>query len=226
MPTNPIRIEDFLGKGPADEEIARRVQAGESALFEVLMRRHNPRVYRAIRSLIKDEAEVEDAMQAAYLHAFAHLKDFRGSARFSTWLTQISINEALMRLRRDLRHPAVSLTLIEDSPMSPITPLPTPEAATSGREVAHLLERAVDALPDLYRTVFMLREIEGLDTTETAAALGVSEDVVKTRLSRARAALRETLEELAGGHAKDAFGFHATRCDRVVHNVMRVLRSA
>lgn len=206
--------------GSSDEEIVERVLAGDVAAFELLMRRNNARVYRAIRSLIRDETEVEDAMQAAYVQAFTKLASFRGSARFSTWLTQIAINEALGRLRHGRRHPAVSLSVVKEPSMPNLPESSSPEARASSRELASLLERAIDTLPELYRVVFVLRELEGMDTAETAAALGVSEDVVKTRLSRARATLRDTLERLVGRAASEAFGFHASRCDRVVAGVM------
>jgi RNA polymerase sigma-70 factor, ECF subfamily len=205
-----------------DEQIVERVLSGDVALFEILMRRNNTRVYRSVRSVLRDEAEVEDAMQAAYVLAYSKLGSFRGEARFSTWVTRIALNEALGRVRRDRGHPSVSLTLVEEPAMSSTVALPpTPEAQASRRELAGLLERAVDSLPDLYRVVFVLREIEGMDTAETAAALKVSEEVVKTRLSRARATLRESIERLVGSAAEEAFGFHATRCDRVVTEVMR-----
>jgi RNA polymerase sigma-70 factor (ECF subfamily) len=210
-----------------DEQLVERVLSGDVALFEILMRRNNTRVYRAIRSLLRNESEVEDAMQAAYVLAYAKLGSFRGAARFSTWLTQVAVNEALGRLRHGRRHPSVSLTVVEEPPMSSITePAQTPEDQASRRELAAILERAVDSLPELYRIVFVLREIEGMDTEETASALGVSEDVVKTRLSRARAALRDNLEKLVGTAAVDAFGFHASRCDRMVANVMPAVGSA
>lgn len=203
----------------SDEQIIARVLCGEVALFEMLIRRNNTRVYRALRSLLRQESEVEDAMQATYVASYAKLVSFRGGARFSTWLTQIALNEALGRLRRDRRHPTVSL--VEEPPMSSIAPsVETPETSASRRELASLLERAVDALPDAYRVVFVLREIEGMDTAEAATVLGVSEDVVKTRLSRARAHLRDILEKLVGTAATDAFGFHAARCDRIAALVM------
>jgi RNA polymerase sigma-70 factor, ECF subfamily len=205
----------------SDEQIVERVVSGDVALFEILMRRNNTRVYRAIRSLLRDEAEVEDAMQAAYVLAYSGLRSFRGGARFSTWLARIAVNEALGRLRRQRLHPTVGLAVLEEPAMSSdVTPSRTPEAYASTRELGGLLERAVDSLPEMYRLVFILREIEGMDTAETASALDVSEEVVKTRLHRARAALRETLEQLVGTAAREAFGFHDSRCDRVVANVM------
>jgi RNA polymerase sigma-70 factor (ECF subfamily) len=201
----------------SDEEIVARVVAGEVALFEILMRRNNTRVYRTIRPLARDDAEAEDAMQAAYVGAFAKLASFRGEARFSTWLTQVALNEVLGRRRRDHRHPSISLALVEE----PAVSTPSPELAASRRELAEVLERAVRALPETYRIVFVLREMVGLDTAETAATLAVTDDVVKTRLTRARAFLRQHLEELADHALADAFDFEAPRCDRVVAQVMR-----
>jgi RNA polymerase sigma-70 factor, ECF subfamily len=220
MPS-PVPMAPAQTQALSDEEIVTRVLEGQQALFEILMRRNNPRVYRAVRSLLKDETDAEDAMQATYVRAYTKLRSFRGGARFSTWLTQIALNEALGRLRHGRRHPAVSLTLVEESSMSPIVPpTPSPEALASRRELAGLLEHAVDSLPELYRVVFILREVEGMDTAETAHALEVSEEVVKTRLFRARAALRQSLEQLVGAAASDSFEFHAPRCDRVVAGVM------
>lgn len=205
----------------SDEQIVARVLDGDVALFEVLMRRSNTRIYRALRSLLRDEGEIEDAMQATYVQAYSKLASFRADARFSTWLTRIAINEALGRLRRNRRHPAVSLAVIEEPAMPSLGPAnETPEYNASRHELVGLLERAVDSLSEPYRLVFMLREIEGLDTAETALALNVSEEVVKTRLLRARGALRGWLEKLVGSAGGEAFGFHAPRCDRVVARVM------
>jgi RNA polymerase sigma-70 factor (ECF subfamily) len=204
---------------PPDEEIARRVLAGETALFEVLMRRHNQRVYRAIRSVLRDEAEVEDAMQQAYLSAYLHLAEFEGSARLSTWLVRIAVNEALGRLRRDRRRLALADAIEGTAPMTNPPP-ETPEDTADRRELTAMLEREVDGLPELYRTVFVLREVEGLTTADAAQALGTSEDVVKTRLHRARGLLHERLAALADARRGEIFAFHAPRCDRVVAAVM------
>jgi RNA polymerase sigma-70 factor, ECF subfamily len=212
MPTNPLQLART--ECMTDEQIVERVLAGDVALFEILMRRNNTRVYRAIRSTFRDETEVEDAMQATYVLAYSSLGSFRGGARFSTWLTRIAVNEALGRLRRDRLRPGIALAVDP-------TPPQTPESHASRREAAAILERVVDSLPEMYRVVFILREVEGMDTAETASALDVSEEVVKTRLHRARSALRDRLERLVGAGAAEAFGFHASRCDRVVANVMR-----
>lgn len=211
-------------QGPPDEEIVERVRAGEVALFELLMRRNNRRVYRAIRSILRDEAEVEDAMQDAYVLAFEHLGQFNREAGFSTWLVRIAINAALGRVRARGRLRLVSSDSGGDSPegvpMTVRSEVADPERSASSREAAAILEQALDAIPELYRTVFMLREIELLDTAQTAAVLGVNDHVVKTRLHRARTALREQLLERVGASARDAFDFQAPRCDRVVRGVM------
>lgn len=206
-----------------DEEIVRRVRSGERDLYELLLRRHNQRVYRAIRSVLRDEVEVEDVMQQAYVLAYVHLDQFAGLARFSTWLVRIAINEALARARRNPR-----LVLVDDvddgseeaeAPMSTASGGRNPEQELEQRELVLLVERAIDELPEMYRTVMVLREIEGLSTAEVAESLDISEDVVKTRLHRARALLSS---RVAAGDPdlEGAFPFHARRCDRVVAAVM------
>lgn len=217
MPVAPHIERLAAPAGPSDEEIVERVRAGETALFEVLMRRHNTRVYRAIRSVIRDEAEVEDLMQQAYLQAYEHLGRFEGAARFSTWLLRIAVNEALMRVRKSTR-----LSVVPDPPVDQEGGMPatSPEERAHDRQIAALLESAIDGLPDLYRTAFMLREIEGLSTAEAAEVLEVSEEVVKTRLHRARRLVRESLLARAGAAAKETFAFYAPRCDRVVAAVL------
>jgi RNA polymerase sigma-70 factor (ECF subfamily) len=202
-----------------DEEIVRRVAAGETDLFELLMRRHNPRVYRAIRSILRDEDEAEDAMQQAYVSAFLHLREFAGGSRFSTWLTRIALNEALGRLRRRRPFVALDATNAEESAM-PSEPPPTPEGDAARHELGRLLERAIDGLPEIYRTVVVLRDVDGMSTGEAADALGIAEEAVKTRLHRARALLQGRVSALAGEGLSAAFPFHAPRCDRVVRAVM------
>lgn len=205
-----------------DDAVVQRVLAGETGLFELLVRRHNARVYRALRGVVREEAEVEDLMQQVYLRAFASLAQFRGTARFSTWLTRIALNEALMRVRCSGRAQAVSDergSLADEVD----TVSPGPETVAAGRQLASLLERAIDRLTPRYRTVLVLREVEGLDTAEVAELLGLSADVVRTRLSRAKVMVREALYEATGG-AEQAFEFHASRCNRVTERVMSVLR--
>lgn len=204
-----------------DEQLVERVLSGDIASFEVLMRRNNTRLYRTLRALLRNDAELEDAMQGVYVLAYSKLSSFRRDARFSTWLTQIAVNEALGRLRQGRRHPALSLASVPEAELPTNDgSLQTPEAQLGRRELAAILEAAVDSLPELYRVTFMLREIDGMDTTQTAAALGVSEDVVKKRVSRARALLRAEVQRMFGSAMSEAFEFHAQRCDRVVDAVL------
>jgi RNA polymerase sigma-70 factor (ECF subfamily) len=203
----------------SDEDIIPQVLAGNTALFELLMRRYNERLYRAARAITRDDREAEDVIQQAYVNAFASLRQFRGHARFATWLTRIVINEALARVRRRGRYEPFDEELPKVQLM-PQSSTPDPERQAFNGELRDLMEWAIDALPDGAREVFVLREVEGLSTAETAASLGVSVDVVKTRLSRARAALRRALLERTGATTRDAFRFHRRRCDRVVAHVL------
>ena len=198
-----------------DEDIVARVLDGQTALYEVLMRRHNERIYRAARAIIRDEDEAEDVMQQAHVNAYAHLRQFDGRAKFSTWLTKIAVHEALARARKRGRYEAVDFTE-EENQVVERQPSRDPEHRAFAGELRSLLESSIDELPDGLREVFMLREVDGLNTAETAECLGVSEDVVKTRLSRSRAALRHQLAERAGILAPETFRFAQPRCDRVV----------
>jgi RNA polymerase sigma-70 factor (ECF subfamily) len=202
-----------------DEAVIRQVLEGNTAMFELLMRRYNERVYRAARAIVRDEHEAEDVMQQAYVNAFTHLRQFNGSSRFSTWLTRIAINESLARVRRRGRYETFDeLSNVEPFMSSNVTENPERQAFTG--ELRGLLEWAIDTLPDGMRDVFVLREVEGLSTSEVAESLDVSEDVVKTRLSRGRAALRRVLLERTGATAPEAFRFYRPRCDRVVAQVL------
>ena len=210
---------------PSDEEVVRRVRAGEPELFEMLMRRHNQRLYRVARSIVRDEAEAEDVMQQAYVNAYTHLDQYADRARFSTWLTRIAVYEALGRLRRRRRVREVDVSSGADETGVTLTSAePSPERQALTGELRRLLEEAVDALPRTSRSAFVLREVEGLSTAEAAECLGVSEDVVKTRLHRARRLLRKELFDRAGLVRQDAFAFPASRCDRVVAAVLARLK--
>jgi RNA polymerase sigma-70 factor, ECF subfamily len=204
-----------------DGEIVRRIVAGDAALFEILMRRHNQRIYRAVRAVLGADEEVEDVLQQAYLNAYQHLHQFAGDAQFSTWMTRIALNEALARRRK--RHLPFSegdsdltLTLADSK-------TPDPEQQATSAELRHVLEEEVAALPDSFRLVFMMRDVEGLSTAETASCLSISDDLVKTRLHRARVMLRENLYQRAGVTVDSLFTFGNARCDRVVENVMRAI---
>ena len=203
----------------SDEAIVGRVSAGETRLFEVLVRRYNQRLFRAARAITGSDVEAEDVMQEAYVQAYSHLAQFREEARFSTWLTRIAVHEALARRRRAQRQAPM-----EQAPMQEPTALDTPEHQAGTRELAGLLERAIDELPDSFREVFVLRAVEEMSVAETAEVLDVPEDTVKTRLFRARGLLREAIAERALGAAPEAFSFHAPRCNAVVAVVMERIR--
>ena len=204
----------------SDEQVVTRVLAGQTALFEVLMRRHNERIYRAARAILRDEHEAEDVMQQAYVNAYSHLRQFDGRSKFSTWLTRIAVHEALARARHRGRY----MTMGGDDSVADMPgafdAAPDPERLAISRELGALVESAIDRLPDGAREVFMLRQVEGMNTEEVAVALNVSEAVVKTRLSRARGAIRRELSEHAGLAASNTFRFLRPRCDRVVSAVL------
>ena len=204
-----------------DEEIVRRIRAGEPALFEVLVRRHNQRLYRVARAILKDETEAEDVMQQAYVSAFTHLHQFEERARFATWLTRIAVHEALGRLRRRGRFEEVDeMAEAHEKTMASLASKErSPEDEALAREMRAILESAFDALPEIYRSVFLLREVEAFSTTDAAECLGITEDTVKTRLHRARALLRHELFERAGLTAGELFPLHLSRCDRVLARV-------
>ena len=200
----------------SDAEVVRRIRAGETGLYEILMRRHNQRVYRTIRAVLKDESEVEDAMQQAYINAFRHLHQFEERAKFSTWLTRIALNEAFHR-RKSWQNDRKDDQSVMDTITSPAA---DPERQAYSEELRRVLESAVDTLPDGYRAVFMLRDVEGLSTAEAAEGLGLSDEAVKTRLHRARAMIRRAVTAELGQAATQSFQFHAVRCDRVVAAVL------
>ena len=202
--------------GTADEDVVKRVLGGETALYEILMRRYNQRLYRVARSILRNDGDAEDVMQEAYVRAYEHLNQFAGQARFSTWLTKIAVYEALGRLRRQGRMENL------DSVMARVTSdTRDPERQAYDHELRIVLEGAIDSLPETYRLVFMLRAVEGMSVAETAGCLDIGEEAVKTRLHRARSLLRKDLQERAGLVTAQTFPFHLSRCDRVVEAVFR-----
>jgi RNA polymerase sigma-70 factor, ECF subfamily len=206
----------------SDEEVVQRVRDGETALFEVLMRRHNQRLFRAARAIVKNDAEAEDVMQETYLRAFAHLHEFSGRGSFSTWLTTIAVNEACARLRRGRRFERVDP---EDDRARAVAghgrlENRNPEQGAALRELAALLEREIDSLPDSFRAVFMLRAVSEMSVSETAQCLDIPEDTVKTRLFRARAMLKERVSAETEAALREVHVFLSTRCDRVVRAVL------
>jgi RNA polymerase sigma-70 factor (ECF subfamily) len=210
-----------------DEEVVCRVRAGETALYEVIMRRYNQRLYRIARAILHNDAEAEDVMQDAYVRAYEHLDQFAGRAPFAAWLTRIAVHEALARLRLSSRNQSLDDNEHDGEPSMQITSKsPDPEQSASGSQLRDLLEEAVLDLPERYRTVIMLRDIEELSTSETADALDLTEDNVKIRLHRGHGMIRSWLFERMGAGAKEAFPFMGVRCNRVVEGVFHRLAAS
>lgn len=211
---------------PSDGELLRLARDGDPAAFRILIRRHDRYLYRIARSVLQDDHEAEDVVQETYVRAFTRLVDFRGDASLSTWLTRIALNEALQRRRR--RRRTVHLDVIDAAPhcavqidRSPmVAPDQDPERTTAQHQLRRFLERAIDDLPEAFRTVFVMRDIEEASTEETASVLGIRQQTVKTRLHRARRMLRAALGEHIGAALKDAFPFDRPRCDRLVKKVL------
>jgi RNA polymerase sigma-70 factor (ECF subfamily) len=210
----PVRVEltDFL----PDNHLVRRVLAGETALFEVIVHRHSQRVYRAARAILRDDEEAADVVQETFVRAYRKLGQFAGRSKFSTWLTKIGVYEARARRRRSRARavPRRETADLPDARNSPDTGV-DPEKGVLAREVRALMEAAIEHLPDHYRTVFMLRLVEEMSTAETAEVLHLSQDVVKTRLRRARALVRARLRAAIGPLGREAFPFAGARCQRM-----------
>ena len=209
-----------------DEQVVRRVLAGEAALYELIVRRYNRRLYRTVRSIVRNESEVEEVMQQAYVQAYEHLGQFAGRASFGAWVTRIAVYAAFAHVRHAKREQStgadadeLSSEEPESCAMSTQSPRTNPERAASDQELRAALEESVDSLPEHYRTVFVLRALEEMSVAETAEALGIQEETVKTRFFRARALLQQSLMERADATATRAFEFHLSRCDRVVAGV-------
>ena len=210
-----------------DTELARRVAEGDPTAFTALMRRHNQALYRAARAILKDDAEAEDAVQDAYLQAYRAIGGFRAEAKLSTWLMRIAVNEALARVRRRGRRAEVirldgDIDAVEETSEDAMHPTPPerPEQGALRAETRRLLEQKIDALPDAFRAVFVLRALEELSVEETAVALAIPEATVRSRFFRARGLLREALAREIDSAFEDAFSFAGARCDRIVAGVL------
>jgi RNA polymerase sigma-70 factor (ECF subfamily) len=200
----------------AESDLIRRARAREEDAIRAIIQRHNRRLYRIARGILRDDAEAEDALQDAYLKAFSHLGGFRGEAGIGTWMSRIVINEALARLRR--RRPTVDWSTIGSGGARP-----DPERALAQSQIRRLLEEAIDRLPEEFRLVLLSRAVEEMSIEETAATLGILPETVKTRLHRARRQLRSALEAQIGPILKDVFPFEDPRCRRVADAVMQGL---
>lgn len=212
-----------------DTDLVGLVRRGDQAAFGVLIQRHNRRLYRVARSIVRSDDEAEDVVQETYVRAYARLDAFRGDASLSTWLTRIAVNEALDRLRR--RRPQVELDVIdlaENRREATLIDLRTtgdgdPEEAAARSEIRRLVERAVDALPEAFRAVFVMRDIEEMSVEETSALLGLKAETVKTRLHRARRLLRTSLEDTLATALTGLFPFDGERCAGMTQRVLNRL---
>lgn len=210
-------------KAPSDADLVERIRGGDARAMETLMRRHNGALYRTARAILRDDTEAEDAVQDAYIHAFRSLDQFRGDSAVSTWLVRIAANEALMRLRRQRRLAQV-IPIDHDNGEALLRDVadrePGPEQAAMDGQLRRMIERRIDALPDLYRPVFMMRAVQEMSVEETAEALGMPEATVRTRFFRARALMRAALEGDVDHALVEAFAFDGVRCDRIVAGVL------
>ncbi|CAL8478460.1 RNA polymerase sigma factor [Caballeronia sp. S22] len=212
-----------------DLSIARRIVAGDRAAFDLLMRRHNRRLYRLARATLRNDAEAEDALQDAYLHAYRSMSQFRGDAQLSTWLSRLVLNECFARIRRSARRQNVIPIVdapdwVEQAEAMTSHENSAPDDALARSQVRALLERKLDALPELFRIVFVLRSIEEMTVEETAQCLNIPEATVRSRHFRARGMLRESLAQSFDLAERDVFEFGGARCDRIVERVLSKLR--
>jgi RNA polymerase sigma-70 factor (ECF subfamily) len=211
---------------PPDAELAARAAQGDTGAFQQIMRRHNRLLFRTGRSILKDDDETQDALQEAYLSAWRALPSFRAEARLSTWLVRIVVNEALGRLRKRGSAQIIPLdAAIDASEAHGETWMHAdadaqPERQAMRGEMRGLIEAGIDALPESFRTVFVLRAVEDLSIEEVAAALQIPEATVRTRFFRARAMLREALSREVDIALGDAFSFDGARCDSIIARVM------
>ena len=219
-----------------DLDLARRIGARDQRAFESMMRAHNRLLYRLARSILHDDAEAEDAVQDAYLSAYRNIGSFRGGARLSTWLARIAINEAHARLRKrrgegvvvplPSSDPAARHDISRGDDLMPVATAEPPEQSAMRAELRRLLETHIDALPEPFRIVFMLRDVEEMSVDETAECLDLSAGTVRTRAFRARALLRASLSRAIDTATIEAFGFAGERCDRIVAGVLARLESS
>jgi RNA polymerase sigma-70 factor (ECF subfamily) len=216
-----------LDENTSDQVLVRAAQGGDGRAFRAILTKYNRRLYRIARGILRNDTDAEDAVQEAYVNAFTHLATFRGDSSLSTWLSRIVMNEALGRLRT--RRPMAEFVEVETPSQAaeiiqfPNTVRTDPERTMAQRELLRLVERVTDELPDVYRTVFVTRVIEGMSVEDTAELLGIRIETVKTRLHRARKLVREHLDREIGPVMLDAFPFAGKRCERMTENVMQRL---
>lgn len=214
---------------PEEFELIRRAVRKDEAAVRAIMQAHNRRLYRVARSVVRDDGDAEDVLQEAYFRAFSALAEFRGDSSLATWLTRIVLNEALQRVRRRTERPVLEANALPPAEAQVIPfPLsgnqaPDPERAMAQRQLCQLLERAIDELPDEFRTVLVARIIEGMSIEETADLLGIRPETVKTRLHRARRLLKAALADHIDPLFSDVFPFAGKRCERISDAVVKRL---
>ena len=230
------RLQNAIPSPEEGLDLARRIAARDERAFESMMRAHNRMLFRLARSILKDDAEAEDALQEAYIAAYRGIGGFRGGAKLSTWLARIVINEAYARLRkRRNTAPVIALDAVgasrdhgnsglEEGAMADET-MERPDMAAMRAELRRMLERRIDELPEQFRTVYVMRDVEELSVEETAQCLDLPPATVRTRAFRARALLREALARDVDTATLGAFGFAGERCDRIVAHVLQRVRS-
>lgn len=221
----PLRISDYQSSQMQDSMVVRRILSGEKELFEILVRRYNQTLFRIVRGYLQNDDDVEDVMQNTYLKSFDKLQQFQGNSTFSTWLVRIGINESLLRIRELKRKKAfyISENEVPQSGVIQITDSKqmNPEKLTIAQETRMLIERAIDQLPEKYRVIYILKEVEGLENTEIENCLGITESNIKVRLHRAKNLLKDSLYKLH--YNEDIFTFGNSRCDRMVNNIMKLI---
>lgn len=210
----------MMAETDTDADLLPRLIGGDRHAFELMMRRHNRRLYRLARATLRNDCDAEDALQEAYLAAYHSLAGFRGDAALSTWLSRLVMNECLGRLRRSKRREQIAPTDGGDALDVHALSAHEPEHALARAQLRRLIEQRLDRLPDDYRTVFVLRSVEEMSVEETAAWLDISPEAVRTRHLRARSLLRGALERELGDAAREMFGFGGDHCDRIVAAVL------
>ena len=212
---------------PDDAKLVRRALGRDEAAVRTIVQANNRRLYRLARGILRNDAEAEDVVQDTYVRAFTHLEQFRGDSSLSTWLSRIAMNEALGRLRR--QKPGTEWSELEKSTaQAQIIPFPLassddPEKSMAQREIQHVVEHAIDELPEPFQLVFITRVIEGMNVEETAEILSLKPETVKTRLHRARNLLRDNVERKIGPVVMEAFPFAGRRCERLTEAVLTQL---
>src|SRR3979409_548184 len=214
--------------GTTEAELIQRARKRDEAAVRAIMQSNNRRLYRIARGILRNDSEAEDVVQETYVRAFTHLQEFRGDSSLATWLARIAMNEALGRLRR--QRPAVEWTSLPPGVLeAQIIQFPhsanseDPEKSMAQRQIQHVVEHAIDELPEAFRIVFITRVIEGMNVEETAEILGLKPETVKTRLHRARTMLRDIVEKKSGPVVLEAFPFAGKRCERLTEAVLKRL---